>query len=96
MTLCFRLENMELQDYIDLDLASYVDSRRNTIGYVYTLGGTVVNYEKLLLLHNPNMLKLKITKANKEMICCNGSWKNQVRSRRIVSYIVIVIPGTKH
>jgi hypothetical protein len=42
--LCFRGPNSALKGYVDFDLVSDIDSRRSTIGYVFTVGGTVVSW----------------------------------------------------
>ena len=42
MSLCFTGLDLKLQGYVDADLAGDVDSRKNTIGFVYTLGGIAV------------------------------------------------------
>ena len=42
-TLCFRKSNLSLQGYVDVDMVRDIDSRKSIIGYVYTLGGTIVS-----------------------------------------------------
>ena len=39
--LCFGGSNIALQGYVD---ALYRDNKRSTIGYVFTVGGTIVNW----------------------------------------------------
>ena len=43
-SLCFRRNDVILQGIIDADLGGDLDTRRSTTGYVYTLGGTTVNW----------------------------------------------------
>jgi len=43
MALCYKDTNIRLNEYVDSDFASGVDSRRSTTGYVFTLGNGVVN-----------------------------------------------------
>ncbi|KAH9302937.1 hypothetical protein KI387_014520, partial [Taxus chinensis] len=54
------------------DMAGDVDSRRSTIGYVYTVGGTVVNWisrlQKLVALSTMEAEYVVATEASKEMI----------------------------
>ena len=42
--LCFGGSNTVLQGYVDADMAGDKDSRRSTTGYVFTVGGTTVNW----------------------------------------------------
>ena len=41
--LCFGGSDTVLQGYVDVDMAGDRDNRRSTIGYVFTVGGTVVS-----------------------------------------------------
>ena len=40
--LCFGGSSTVLQGYVDSDMVGDKDSRRSTIGYVFTVGGTTV------------------------------------------------------
>ena len=40
--LCFTGANLKLQGYVDADFAGDIDSRKSTIGFVFTLGGTTI------------------------------------------------------
>ena len=42
--LCFGSLNAILQGYIDFDIVSDKDGRRNTIGYVFIVGGTTISW----------------------------------------------------
>ena len=42
--LCFGGSDTVLQGYVDADRAGDKDSRRSTIGYVFTVGGTIVSW----------------------------------------------------
>ena len=42
--LCFGGSNIALQGYVDADMASDIDNRRSTTGYVFTIGGITVNW----------------------------------------------------
>jgi hypothetical protein len=44
IALCFGGSEYVLQGYVDLDMACDKDSRRSTTGYVFTVGGTIVNW----------------------------------------------------
>ena len=43
MTLYFRSGDMKLEGFVDVNLDDDVDNKNNTIGYVYTLGRTMVS-----------------------------------------------------
>ena len=55
---------------VDADLAGNVDIRRNTIGYVYTLGGTAVSWDsqlqKIVALSTTEVEYVAITEASKD------------------------------
>ena len=42
--LCFTGASLKLQGYVDADFAGDIDSRKSTIGFVFTLGGTAISY----------------------------------------------------
>ena len=42
--LCFGGSNTVLQSYFDSNMVGDKDSRRNTIGYVFTMGGTTISW----------------------------------------------------
>ena len=41
--LYFRRDNQTLQDFVDADLGGDIDTRRSTMGYVYSSGRTIVS-----------------------------------------------------
>ena len=41
--LCFTCASLKLQSYVDADFAGDIDSRKNTIVFVFTLGGTAIS-----------------------------------------------------
>ena len=43
-SLCFGGSNTILQGYVDSDMAGDKDSKRSTIGYVFTMDGTIVSW----------------------------------------------------
>jgi hypothetical protein len=49
----FWMKKKSLKGYVDFYLAGDIDSKRSTIGYVFTIGGTVVSWISRLqrLLH---------------------------------------------
>ena len=55
---------------VDADSAGNVDIRRNTIGYVYTLGGTTVSWgsqlQKIVALSTTEAEYVAITEASKD------------------------------
>ena len=68
----FRGSTTNLQGYIDLDLVGDINTRQSTIGYVFTIRGTVVSW--VSRLQNINALSTTEAKyvasieATKEMI----------------------------
>ena len=42
--LCFTGASLKLQGYIDADFAGVIDSRKSTIGFVFTLGRTAISW----------------------------------------------------
>ena len=70
--LCFSRESLEVQGYVDADLAGDIDSRMSTTGFVYTLGGTVVswgsNLQKTVYLFTTEAEYIAVSEAAKEMV----------------------------
>eukprot|EP01018_Ginkgo_biloba_P001714 Gb_30736 [translate_table: standard] len=70
--LCFGGSNTVLQGYVDSDMAGNIDGRRSTIGYVFTIGGTVVSWisklQKVVALSTTEVEYVAATEANKDMI----------------------------
>jgi hypothetical protein len=72
MTLCFKRAGMILQGYVDPDLAGDDESRRSTIGYVFTFCCTAVSWvfqvQKIVAISTTEAEYIALTKASKEMI----------------------------
>jgi uncharacterized membrane protein (DUF485 family) len=72
MTLSFNGAGMILQGYVVSHLASDVDGRRSTIGYVFTFGCMAVSWvsqlQKIVALSTTEVEYVAITKASKEKI----------------------------
>ena len=70
--LCFGGSDTILQGYVDADMAGDKDSRRNTIGYVFTVGGTIVSWisklQHVVALSTMEAEYVATTEASKEMI----------------------------
>lgn len=70
--LCFSGGGLEVQGYVDADLAGDIDSRKSTTGFIYTLGGTAVswgsNLQKTVSLSTTEAKYIAVSKAAKEMI----------------------------
>jgi hypothetical protein len=70
--LCFGGSKIVLQGHVDLDIAGDKDSRRSTIGYVFTIGGTTVSWisklQKVVALSTIEGKYVVATEASKEMI----------------------------
>ena len=71
-TLCFGGSQISLQGYVDADMAGDRDNRRSTTGYVFTVGGTTVNFvskiQSVVALSTIEVEYVATTKASKEMI----------------------------
>ena len=63
---------MKLQGYVDVDLVGGIDSRKSTIGFVFTLSGTFIswasNLQKIVTLSTTKAEYVVVTEAGKEMI----------------------------
>ena len=74
--LCFTSASLKLQGYVDADFFSDIDSRKNTIGFVFTLDGTAIswvsNLQKIVTLSTIEAKFVAITEAGKEMIWLHG------------------------
>ena len=70
--LCFIGASLKLQGYVDVDFAGDIDSRKSTIGFVFTLGGTTIswasNLQKIVTLSTIEVQNVATTEAEKEMI----------------------------
>ena len=42
--LCFGISDLKLEGFVDADLVGDIDSRKNTIAFVFTLGGTTISW----------------------------------------------------
>ena len=63
---------MKKEGFVEADLARDVNHRKSTIGYVYTLGGTVVSWvsqlQRVVALSTTEEEYIVVTEASKEMI----------------------------
>jgi hypothetical protein len=70
--LCFEGSDTFLQGYVDSDMVGDKDSRRSTIGYVFTIGGTKVSWisklQKVVALSTIEADYVATIEAIKEMI----------------------------
>eukprot|EP00253_Pinus_taeda_P033050 PITA_33050 len=70
--LCFGGSNISLQGYVDADMAGDKDNRRSTIGYVFTVGGTIVSWvsklQRVVALSTTDADYVAATEVSKEMI----------------------------
>ncbi|XP_062011572.1 uncharacterized protein LOC133728174 [Rosa rugosa] len=71
MSLCFKRGSVELQGYVDADLAGDDDTCRSTTGYVYTVGGAAVpwvsNLQGQVALSTTESEYVAVSEAGKEM-----------------------------
>lgn len=70
--LCYGESEINLQGYVDSDLAGDVDNRKSTTGYVYTFGGMTVSWvsqvQKTVALSTAEAEYAAVTEASKDMI----------------------------
>jgi hypothetical protein len=70
--LCFGGSDTFLQGYVDSDMTSDKDSKRSTIGYVFTIGGITVSWilklQKVVALSTTEAEYVAAIEASKEMI----------------------------
>ena len=70
--LCFRKSNLGLQGYVDTNMASNINDRKSTTRYVYTLGGTIVNWmlklERIVTISTTEVQYVVVIEARKEMM----------------------------
>ena len=83
-----------MQGYVDADLASDTDSRKSTIDFVFTLGGTTIswalNLQNIVALSTTEAEYVAVTEVGNEMIWLHGFLDELVRSRSWAFYTVIV------
>ena len=69
--------SLKLQGYVDADFVGDIDSRKSTIEFVFTLGGTAIswasNLQKIVTLSTTEVEYVAATEARKEMICYMAS-----------------------
>jgi len=72
MHLSFRRSNFTLQRFFDADSGGDLDGRKSTTGYIFTLGGTTINWKSKLQgrvsLSTIKVEYVAISEATKEMI----------------------------
>ena len=65
-----------MQGYVDVDFADDIDSRKSTIGFVFTLGGTAIswasNLQKIVTLSTTEVEHVAAIEARNEMIWLHG------------------------
>ena len=85
--ICFGGSYIVLQGYVDSYMAGDKDSRRSTIGYVFTIGGIAVSWisklQKFVALSTTEAEYVNATEASKEMICLQRFMEELKRSKRI-------------
>ena len=90
--LCFIGASLKLQGYVDVDLVGGIDSRKSTIGFVFTLSGTFIswasNLQKIVTLSTTKAEYVVVTEAGKEMIWLHSFL--DARSRSWAFYTVII------
>ena len=73
---CFTGASLKLQSYVDVGFAGDIDSRKSTIEFVFTLGGTTIsqasNLQKIVTLSTTEAEYVTATEAGKEMIWLHG------------------------
>ena len=76
ISLYFIGASLKLQGYVDADFADDIDSRKSTIGFVFTLGGTTIswvsNLQKIVSLSTTEAEYVAATEAGNKMIWLHG------------------------
>lgn len=71
MTLYFEGVGIELQDYVNLELAGGMDGRMSTTDYIFTLGSVTISWvsriHKTITLSITEEKYIAMTESNKEM-----------------------------
>ncbi len=74
--LTFRKDELKLEGYVDSYFAGEVDHRRNTTGYVFTLGSIAINWvsqlQKIVTISTTEAEYVVVTEASKELIWLQG------------------------
>ena len=67
---------MKLKGYVDANFAGDINSRKSTIGFVFTLGSTTIswasNLQKIAILSTTEAEYVVATEVGKEMIWLHG------------------------
>ena len=70
--LCYTSASLKFESHADVDFAGDIDSRKSTIGFVFTLGGTTIswasNLQKIVALSTIEAEYVAATEAGKEMV----------------------------
>ena len=70
--LCFTGASLKLQGFVDDDLVGDINSRKSTIGFVFTLGGKAIskasNLQNIVALFITEAKYVAATEAAKEMV----------------------------
>ena len=78
---------MKLWGYVDADFAGDIDSRKSTIGFVFTLGGTTIswasNLQKIVTLSTTEAEYVAATEVGKEMIWLHGFLDELVKKQKM-------------
>lgn len=79
-SLCFKRCELKLQGFVDSDFRGDKNTQRNTIGYIYILGGIVVSWlsqlQPIVALSTTEVEYIVLTETNKEMIWLKIFLKN--------------------
>uniref|UniRef100_A0A7N2LJ68 Retrovirus-related Pol polyprotein from transposon TNT 1-94 n=1 Tax=Quercus lobata TaxID=97700 RepID=A0A7N2LJ68_QUELO len=89
--LCFTGTSLKLQGYVDANFTGDIDSRKSTIGFVFTLGGTAIswasNLQKIVTLSTTKAEYVAATEAGKEMIWLHG-FLDELKKYHFIQYLV--------
>ena len=65
-SLCFAARDLKLEGFVDADSAGDIDSKKSTIGFVFTLGGIAIswdsNLQKIVALSTTEAKYVALTK----------------------------------
>ena len=67
--LVFQVSDLGLQSYEDADMAGYVDGRKSTTRYIYTLGGMIISWvSKLQKIVTLSITKYEYISVTKKLV----------------------------
>ena len=90
--LCFGGSNVSLQGYVDADMASDIDNRRSTTGYIFIVGGITISLvskiQSVVALSTMEAEYVATIEASKEMIWLQRFLDELGKKQELADYTV--------